>query len=36
MASGGEELGLGEDGVEEDVIYPQQGGSNALGLCLLF
>ena len=31
MAGGGEELGPGEDGVEEDVADTQQGGSYASG-----
>ena len=32
LASGGEELGLAKDGVEEDVVDTQQGGSDALVL----
>ena len=36
MAGGDEELGPGEDGVEEDVVDTQQGGSYASGVWLLF
>ena len=32
MASGDEEIGPGEDGVEEDVVDTQQGGSDASGV----
>ena len=36
MARGGEELGLGKDGVEEDVADTQKGGSDSSGVWLLF
>ena len=36
LAGGGEELGPGEDIVEEDVAHPQQGGSNTLGVQIIF
>ena len=36
LPGGGEELGLGKDGVEEDIADTHHGGSNALGVRLLF
>ena len=36
LAGGGEEIGLGEDGVEEAVADTQQGGSNASGVRIIF
>ena len=36
LAGGGEELGPGEDGVEEDVEHTQQGGSDASGVRIIF
>ena len=36
LADGGEELGPGEYCVEEDVTHPQQGGSDASGVRILF
>ena len=36
LADGGEELGLGKDGVEEDITHPQQGGSDASVVRILF
>ena len=35
LAGGGEELGPGKDDVEEDVAYPQQGGSKVSGVRIL-
>ena len=36
LASSGEELGLVEDGVEEDDAHSQQGGSDASGVRIVF
>ena len=36
LDGGGEELGPDEDGVEEDVTHPKQGGSDASGVRLIF
>ena len=36
LAGGGEELGLIEDGVKEDVAHPHQGGSDASGVRIIF
>ena len=36
LAGGGEELGLGKDGVEEDIIHTHQVGSDASVVRILF
>ena len=35
LAGGGEELGTGKDGVEEDVAHTQQGGRDTLGVWVI-